>query len=86
MHPEITITTPEHSPSDFSYAEINVSKLLQTGDLRRALDDIATNEDRDSPGISAWELVSMEIDCDGDTLLVSATPSGPTCHLGTSSC
>ena len=32
------------------------------------------------------QLVSMEIDCDGDTLLVSATPSGPTCHLGTSSC
>ena len=31
------------------------------------------------------KLSSIEIDCDGDTLLVSATPSGPTCHLGTSS-
>ena len=32
------------------------------------------------------KLGSIEIDCDGDTLLVSATPHGPTCHLGTSSC
>ncbi len=32
------------------------------------------------------KLDSIEIDCDGDTLLVSATPSGPTCHLGASSC
>ncbi len=32
------------------------------------------------------ELVSMTIDCDGDTLLVKANPLGPTCHLGTVSC
>ncbi len=32
------------------------------------------------------ELHSIEVDCDGDTLLVSAMPHGPTCHLGTSSC
>lgn len=25
-------------------------------------------------------------DCDGDSLLVKAEPSGPTCHLGTASC
>ena len=25
-------------------------------------------------------------DCDGDALLVSACPEGPTCHLGTASC
>jgi len=31
-------------------------------------------------------LHSMEIDCDSDTLLVIATPSGPTCHLGNQSC
>jgi len=31
-------------------------------------------------------LVSIDIDCDGDTLLIGATPHGPTCHLGTSSC
>lgn len=25
-------------------------------------------------------------DCDGDTLLISATPQGPACHLGTATC
>lgn len=32
------------------------------------------------------ELVSMEADCDADTLLVLATPRGPTCHLQRPSC
>jgi phosphoribosyl-ATP pyrophosphohydrolase/phosphoribosyl-AMP cyclohydrolase len=31
-------------------------------------------------------LVSIEPDCDGDTLLVRADPQGPTCHLGRVSC
>lgn len=31
-------------------------------------------------------LVSIETDCDADTLLVRATPHGPTCHLGRTSC
>lgn len=31
-------------------------------------------------------LVSIEIDCDQDTLLVMAEPAGPTCHLGRTSC
>ena len=32
------------------------------------------------------ELNSIEVDCDGDTLLVKAIPLGPTCHLETASC
>ncbi|HBD18975.1 MAG TPA: bifunctional phosphoribosyl-AMP cyclohydrolase/phosphoribosyl-ATP diphosphatase [Arenimonas sp.] len=32
------------------------------------------------------DLVSLETDCDADTLLVQATPRGPTCHLGRTSC
>lgn len=32
------------------------------------------------------ELVSLEADCDADTLLVQARPRGPTCHLGRTSC
>jgi phosphoribosyl-ATP pyrophosphohydrolase/phosphoribosyl-AMP cyclohydrolase len=31
-------------------------------------------------------LVSIEADCDADTLLVQARPAGPTCHLGRASC
>ena len=32
------------------------------------------------------QVVNIIPDCDNDTLLVLASPSGPTCHLGTSSC
>jgi phosphoribosyl-ATP pyrophosphohydrolase/phosphoribosyl-AMP cyclohydrolase len=32
------------------------------------------------------KLVSIETDCDADTLLVIAEPLGPTCHRGTASC
>lgn len=32
------------------------------------------------------DLVAIEPDCDGDTLLVRAHPRGPTCHLGRDSC
>ena len=31
-------------------------------------------------------LVSIDVDCDRDTLLVQARPHGPTCHLGRDSC
>ena len=31
-------------------------------------------------------LVDIKIDCDNDTLLVSATPDGPTCQKGTDTC
>jgi len=31
-------------------------------------------------------LVDLSADCDGDTLLVSVEPVGPTCHRGTRSC
>jgi phosphoribosyl-ATP pyrophosphohydrolase/phosphoribosyl-AMP cyclohydrolase len=32
------------------------------------------------------ELVSMDVDCDNDTLLIQANPNGPTCHTGTETC
>ena len=34
----------------------------------------------------ALELVDLRLDCDGDTLLVKAWPSGPVCHTGTRTC
>jgi len=32
------------------------------------------------------KFVSVTVDCDADTLLVRAVPTGPTCHEGTTSC
>ena len=32
------------------------------------------------------ELKQALVDCDGDTLLIKAKPSGPTCHTGNESC
>ncbi len=32
------------------------------------------------------DLVSVDVDCDGDTLLLLAHPQGPTCHLQRESC
>lgn len=31
-------------------------------------------------------LVDIKADCDNDTLLIQATPDGPTCHKGTDTC
>jgi len=31
-------------------------------------------------------LISMRADCDGDTLLITAAPEGPTCHTGARTC
>lgn len=31
-------------------------------------------------------LVSIDADCDGDTLLIRAVPDGPACHKGTKTC
>lgn len=32
------------------------------------------------------KLVSVEADCDNDTLLIKVIPAGPTCHKGTDTC
>jgi len=32
------------------------------------------------------KVVSIEIDCDGDTLLIQVEPSGPACHTGERTC
>lgn len=32
------------------------------------------------------QVVTIDLDCDGDTLLIQAIPAGPTCHTGNKSC
>src|ERR1700732_2187452 len=33
-----------------------------------------------------WKRVALQMDCDDDATLVTATPSGPVCHTGSVSC
>lgn len=35
---------------------------------------------------NAQVVVSLHLDCDGDTLLVRVRPRGPACHTGAASC
>lgn len=35
---------------------------------------------------NALNLVTIKVDCDNDSLLITATPNGPTCHKGTDTC
>ncbi len=35
---------------------------------------------------NALRLGELRVDCDGDALLATAAPAGPTCHTGTTSC
>lgn len=39
----------------------------------------------ETSGNFLW-LVNIKVDCDKDTLLVTARPKGPTCHTGTDTC
>ena len=64
----------------------SLSKTLETGETwfwsrsRRSLwhkGETSGNTQR---------IVSISIDCDGDTLLVKVRPSGPACHTGARSC
>jgi phosphoribosyl-AMP cyclohydrolase len=32
------------------------------------------------------QVVSIELDCDSDSILIQAIPAGPSCHTGTESC
>lgn len=32
------------------------------------------------------QVADIQIDCDNDTILIKATPAGPTCHTGSTSC
>lgn len=32
------------------------------------------------------KVVSLELDCDGDTILALVNPAGPACHRGTTTC
>ncbi|MFZ5657140.1 MAG: bifunctional phosphoribosyl-AMP cyclohydrolase/phosphoribosyl-ATP diphosphatase HisIE [Pseudomonadota bacterium] len=63
--------------------------LARTLDTRRATFFSRTRGRLWTKGESSGnvlDVVDMQLDCDGDTLLVLAHPRGPTCHLERESC
>jgi phosphoribosyl-ATP pyrophosphohydrolase/phosphoribosyl-AMP cyclohydrolase len=68
---------------------MNVAALAKTQDTglvtfhSRSRDTLWTKGETSGNTLA---LVSLEIDCDADTILVIARPQGPTCHEGTVSC
>lgn len=68
---------------------MNVAALAKTQDTglvtfhSRSRDTLWTKGETSGNTLA---LVSLEIDCDADTILVTARPQGPTCHEGTVSC
>ncbi|QSX42295.1 bifunctional phosphoribosyl-AMP cyclohydrolase/phosphoribosyl-ATP diphosphatase HisIE [Shewanella cyperi] len=63
-----------------------LAKTLETGLVTfysRSKQRLWTKGESSGNGL---KLVTIDCDCDNDTLLVQALPQGPTCHLGTTSC
>ncbi len=70
-------------------AYMNQEALARTRETGRVTFWSRSREELWEKGESSgnWlEARSLELDCDGDTLLVRAVPHGPTCHTGRESC
>jgi phosphoribosyl-ATP pyrophosphohydrolase/phosphoribosyl-AMP cyclohydrolase len=68
---------------------VNKESLAKTIDTGRVTFYSRSRETLWTKGESSGNtltLISLETDCDQDTLLIQALPKGPTCHLGTTSC
>jgi phosphoribosyl-ATP pyrophosphohydrolase/phosphoribosyl-AMP cyclohydrolase len=70
-------------------AWMNAAALEQTNQTGRVTFWSRSRQELWEKGATSgnWlELVSMDLDCDGDAILVRAIPHGPVCHLGTTTC
>jgi len=68
---------------------MNQEALEKTLEIKQVTFFSRTKERLWTKGETSGDVLSLKdssIDCDNDTLLVMATPAGPTCHLGTQSC
>jgi len=64
----------------------SVEKTLKTGLVTFYSRSRETLWTKGETSGNVLKLIDMSLDCDKDTLLVRARPSGPTCHEGTISC
>jgi phosphoribosyl-ATP pyrophosphohydrolase/phosphoribosyl-AMP cyclohydrolase len=68
---------------------MNREALQRTQDTRRVTFYSRSREclwEKGETSGHGLELRAIQLDCDSDTLLISAVPSGPVCHTGTATC
>jgi len=84
-----SIVQDSHSGKVLMLGYMNPEALAKTLEIGQVTFYSRTKSRLWTKGESSGDILSLEdvsIDCDNDTLLVMATPAGPTCHLGTQSC
>jgi len=83
------IVQDAHTGKVLMLGYMNKDALAKTRELGQVTFYSRTKSRLWTKGETSGDFLAVEdvsIDCDNDTLLIMATPAGPTCHLGTQSC
>ena len=83
------IAQDAHSREVLMLAYANRETLLESLEIRKMVYFSRSRNQRWLKGETSGnyqDLVSLSLDCDGDTILALVHTSGPACHNGTSTC
>ena len=71
---------------DFEKGNGLLPTVVQDADTKDVLMVAWMNEESFHKTLETKDVVSMALDCDGDTLLIQVKREGPACHTGRTSC
>jgi phosphoribosyl-ATP pyrophosphohydrolase/phosphoribosyl-AMP cyclohydrolase len=83
------VTQDAHTKEVLMLAYANREGLLESLEIKKMVYYSRSRNQRWLKGETSGnyqELVSLNLDCDGDTVLAMVHTSGPACHNGTSTC
>jgi phosphoribosyl-AMP cyclohydrolase len=83
------ITQDAHTKEVLMLAYANREAIVESLEVKRMVYFSRSRNQRWLKGETSGnyqDLVSLSLDCDGDTVLAMVHTSGPACHNGTSSC
>jgi phosphoribosyl-ATP pyrophosphohydrolase/phosphoribosyl-AMP cyclohydrolase len=83
------VTQDAHTKDVLMLAYANRDTLLESLQIKKMVYFSRSRNQRWLKGETSGnyqELVSLNLDCDGDTVLAMVHTSGPACHNGTSTC
>jgi len=83
------ITQDAHTKEVLMLAYANREAIVESLEVKRMIYFSRSRNQRWLKGETTGnyqDLVSLSLDCDGDTVLAMVHTSGPACHNGTSSC